>query len=110
MTKEKENLMTQKGLTEQEKAKIIALCRSIIPGVKILLYGSRARGTYNERSDIDIALDNAGKPIGFFLLEKLKSVLAASDIKNSIDIVDYNAINDKEFKQEIDKEGIWWTE
>ncbi len=44
------------------KDKIIKVIEIFYPNAKIYLFGSRARGTNEEQSDIDIAID-AGLPI-----------------------------------------------
>jgi predicted nucleotidyltransferase len=46
----------------KEKEIIIRLLDALFPGVKIYLFGSRARGTHRPTSDIDLALD-AGREL-----------------------------------------------
>ena len=99
--------LTPEGLEPELKAKIIRLCKAIVPDAAIWLYGSRARGKYREFSDIDLALD-AGKPINFNTIAELKEILAASDIAYRFDIVDFNSISDEAFKNAVKKEMILW--
>lgn len=67
---------------------------------KIILFGSRARGTHNQRSDIDIAVEG-GNFDSFY-----------SDIQNnahsllSFDIVRYDSKITDELKEEIERDGI----
>lgn len=68
--------------------------------VRIVLFGSRARGTHTERSDIDIAV--SGGDFDAFcrdIKEKAHSLL-------SFDIVDYDKNAGEDLKKEIQKDGI----
>ena len=67
---------------------------------KIILFGSRARGTNTERSDIDIAV--YGGDFDCFYLdvkEKIHSLLM-------FDIVQVDAEISDELKQEIERDGV----
>ncbi len=67
---------------------------------KVILFGSRARGTNTERSDIDIAV-YGGDFDGFYwdVKEKTNSLLM-------FDIVQVDAPISAELKEEIEKDGI----
>ena len=67
---------------------------------KIILFGSRARGTNTERSDIDIAV-YGGDFDSFYwdVKEKIHSLLM-------FDIVQADAPISDELKQEIEKDGV----
>ena len=67
---------------------------------KVFLFGSRARGTHTERSDIDLAV-SGGDVDSFYwaLKENAKSLL-------SFDIVDFDKGVSEELKREIQKDGI----
>ena len=67
---------------------------------KIILFGSRARGTNTERSDIDIAV-YGGDFDSFYwdVKEKIHSLLMFDIIKADASISD-------ELKQEIEKDGV----
>lgn len=67
---------------------------------KVILFGSRARGDYKERSDIDLAV--AGGKVALFSLavdEETSTLL-------KYDIVNLDASVQKELLQSIEKEGI----
>lgn len=68
--------------------------------VKIVLFGSRARGTNTERSDVDIAV-YGGDFDGFYwdVHENIDSLLA-------FDLVQADAPISEELKLEIKKDGI----
>ena len=66
----------------------------------IVLFGSRARGTHTERSDIDIAV-YGGDFDSFYwdVKEKIHSLLM-------FDIIEADASISEELKQEIEKDGV----
>lgn len=67
---------------------------------KVVLFGSRARGTHRERSDIDIAV--SGGDTGSFywdIKEKTHSLL-------SFDIVELDAGVSEDLKKEIERDGV----
>ena len=68
--------------------------------IKIILFGSRARGTNTERSDIDIAV-YGGDFDSFYwdIKEKVHSLL-------SFDVVEADKPISEELKQEIEKDGV----
>ena len=99
--------MINDGLDQKSREKIIRLCKSIFPKASIWIYGSRARGDYQNDSDIDLLLD-AYKKLDFFEIAELKDILAATKLPYKIDIIDFSSISDSEFKQQIDKEKQLW--
>ncbi len=67
---------------------------------KIILFGSRARGTHAERSDIDIAVCGGDFDAFYWSIkEKTHSLLC-------FDVVDYNRSAGDELKKEIMGDGI----
>lgn len=67
---------------------------------KIILFGSRARGTHYERSDVDLAVEG-GDFDGFLsdIQEMAYSLL-------SFDIVKYDARITEELEEELKKDGV----
>ncbi|MCD7981789.1 MAG: nucleotidyltransferase domain-containing protein [Clostridiales bacterium] len=67
---------------------------------KVILFGSRARGDYTERSDIDIAVSGADFD-GFYwdIREKTHSLLM-------FDVIDLSKNISEELGNEIEREGI----
>lgn len=90
----------------KEKKTIIRLLDALFPGVKIYLFGSRARGTNRTTSDIDIALD-LDRKLSFLEIEQARNVLGTLYIPEKIDIVDLQSVPD-DLKSIILKEGIVW--
>ncbi len=66
----------------------------------VILFGSRAKGTHTERSDIDIAV-RGGDFDGFYwdIKEKVHTLL-------SFDIAELNSGSSDELKKEIERSGV----
>ena len=96
--------MEKNNVPQQET--IIQLLTVLFPNAKIYLFGSRARGTHTERSDIDIALD-LGRKMEFEEIGRARGVLEGLNIAQKIDIVDLNRASDV-MREFIFKEGILW--
>lgn len=93
-------------ITDKDKNKIIALVSAIRPNSKIYLFGSQARGTASQSSDIDIALDEGSK-ISRFDIAEIKDIIAASGVLQRVDVVDFNSVS-TDMQEEINKEKIVW--
>ncbi|HEV2917355.1 MAG TPA: nucleotidyltransferase domain-containing protein [Candidatus Babeliales bacterium] len=90
----------------KEQERIIRLLDALFPGVKIYLFGSRARGTNRPTSDIDLALD-AGRPLSFLEVAQARNVLDVLYIPQKIDVVDLHSVPDY-LRTTILKEGKVW--
>lgn len=68
--------------------------------IKIVLFGSRARGDHTERSDVDLAV-YGGDFDSFYwnIKENIHSLL-------SFDVVDMNSRVMEELKKEIERDGV----
>lgn len=88
------------------KDKIVKVIEIFFPDAKIYLFGSRAKNTHNERSDIDIAID-AGRPMTLIEKGQINSMIDALNIPQNTDIVDFNRVP-QALKDNILKDGILW--
>jgi len=88
------------------KEKIIKVIEISFPEAKVYLFGSRARTDYNERSDIDIAID-AQRPMSFTEKGQIISMIDALNIPQKTDVVDFHRAP-KALKDNILQEGILW--
>ncbi|GAB6077223.1 type VII toxin-antitoxin system MntA family adenylyltransferase antitoxin [Desulfurobacterium crinifex] len=75
--------------------------------VKVFLFGSRARGTHTEHSDVDIAIFS-NEDITWEIVE-LKDILESSLLPQKVDIVDFEKAPES-LKKEILKEGKLWID
>ena len=93
-------------IEEKYKNKIINVLSALFPNAKIYLFGSRARKTNREFSDIDIALD-AGRPLENVDVGEARDMLAESNIPYKIDVLDLHSVPE-EMRAIIIKEKIVW--
>lgn len=88
------------------KEKIIKIIEIFFPDARIFLFGSRARGDHNERSDVDIAID-AGKLLTMTEKGQIMTMVDALNMPQKTDVVDFNRMP-QALKDNILKEGILW--
>lgn len=92
----------------KEQKTIVRLLDALFPGVKVYLFGSRARGTNRLASDIDLALD-VGRQLSFLEVAQARTVLESLRIPEKIDVVDIYSVPE-ELKETILKEGVEWQQ
>lgn len=95
-------------VSEEHKSKILALINAIAPQAKVYLFGSRARGTNAEWSDIDLALD-AGQALPELMASELKNIMEASNLPYKVDVVDLYQISDA-MRRAILKDKVVWKQ
>ncbi len=76
--------------------------------VRVLLFGSWARGEAREGSDIDVAvLPVAPLPVG--LLAELREELEEASVVARVDVVDLREAS-PELRRAVEREGVPWIE
>lgn len=90
----------------EQKEKIIGLLNALFPNIKIILFGSQARGDYTEKSDIDLAID-IGRKITVLELAQVQNIIEALNIPQKVEVVDMHRIPN-DIKKSILDEGIIW--
>lgn len=88
------------------KTRIVKIVEIFFPEAKVILFGSRARGDFDERSDFDIAIDNGSK-IPLEDKWKIINMIDALNIPQKVDFVDFNTVPE-EMRKKILKEGVMW--
>ena len=73
---------------------------------RVVLFGSRARGTARPASDVDLAL--YGKDLTLADLAALQAELEETDIPQRIDLVLAEAIDNPSLRDRIETEGVEW--
>ena len=96
--------MTNTGLNSNQIADINKIFVKYEEIDKVILYGSRAMGTYNERSDIDLVV--LGSNIDRNLIINMKFELEELNIPYFVDLQDYKTINNKNLIEHINRAGI----
>ena len=87
------------GIREEVLDEIVAIAEKYDIR-KVILFGSRARGDYRERSDIDLAVFGQDYPCFSLDVDDTTSTLL------KYDFVDMDHSVQKELKESIEKEGI----
>ncbi len=87
---------------------IIDVINKYLPNCIVYLFGSRARKTDRQGSDIDIAVD-AGSPIDHRFIAFIREDLEESRLPVFVDIVDVHSASDR-IVQQIKKDGIIWKQ
>jgi len=75
------------------------VCRFLPSGVRVFVFGSRARGGARKYSDLDLALAWS-RPLGLELLGQLAEALSESDLPYKVDLVDLATV-DPAFRERI---------
>lgn len=97
------------GIDAIIRRKIVGTIKAFIPDAKIYLFGSRARGDFRDRSDIDIALDT-GKKLKRGDVGEVRDVLNASNISYKIEVLDINGALEQEMRDNILKDWVLWKD
>lgn len=88
------------------KDSMIKIIRAFYPEAKIYLFGSYARGTVNQGSDIDIAID-VGKKMTIHERAFIWNFIDVLPISQRVDLVDLQSVSEK-FRTVVLQEGIAW--
>ena len=85
------------GLEKRYLDYILQILRENIPqkDAKFYIFGSRAKGSFKEYSDIDIAVKLTDGKISADILGKILLVFSDSTLPYEVDVIDLNAIDEK---------------
>ena len=93
----------QFGLNENN-IKLITSVFQKYPSInEVVIYGSRAKGNYSERSDIDLVVKNS--PIDRHIISKILMDLNDSDLPYLLDIQSLEAIKNQQLLEHISRVG-----
>jgi len=95
--------MTETGINQKWKNLISDIFEKYPEIELVKLYGSRAKGNFNERSDIDLVA--FGEKINRFIIAKILLDFDDLDIPNKIELQQYNDIKNQKLKEHIDRIG-----
>ena len=90
----------------EHKSSIIKIITAFYPDAKIYLFGSYARGTAKQGSDIDLAID-VGKRLNIHEHQFLWNLLDALPTAQKIDLVDLYKVPEA-MRNNILSQGITW--
>ncbi len=92
------------GILKQDWDRIISVFSSNPKIKKAILFGSRAKGSFSNGSDIDIALKGEGLNLDDILDVNMKYEMLSLPYK--LDIVLYDRINEKALIEHINRVGV----
>lgn len=93
------------GLSETELSTLREVFTKFDAIEEVILFGSRARGSHQKASDIDLAIK--GKNIDLDTLAKLKYTLEEeTNLPYFFDVVIYDKITNDALKKAIDEGGV----
>ena len=95
-------------IQDRYKKEIIEIIRKYLGPCQIYLFGSRARGSNQPNSDIDIAIDTGARADWRTIVRIKQELDEQTTIPFKIDVVDLQSANES-FKEEIIKDYILWT-
>lgn len=96
------------GLTPQDREKIQSVLMTFPKVARVLLFGSRALGTYKASSDIDFAVE--GKDLTLSDLLEIKAKLCDQNIPVEVDLLIRANISNSDLENHIRTYGkVWWT-
>ena len=76
-------------------------------GVRVVLFGSRARGSAGRFADIDLALDAGDGPVPLEIMVRLRESVEQSRIPFRVDLVDLHGAG-PELRASVEEEGKVW--
>ena len=92
------------GLTDEDLKRMKAALKKVEEIDKAIIFGSRALGTFEKGSDVDIALK--GKNLTSNIVSQLHYELEEeSTLPYFFDIIDYGGIKEPELIEHIDRYG-----
>ena len=91
------------GLTDRDMATFRNIFKKY-PDVRLVhLFGSRAKGSFQLGSDVDLAIMNPG--LSEKTLQQLNSDFEESSLPYNVDLVDYQKTTHEELRDHIDQVG-----
>lgn len=98
------NKMIKYGLSKELFKKIIAIIEKYSSIQKVYVYGSRARGDYSKRSDLDLAF--YGENISSKEINLLEDDLDNLDTIITFDLINIDTIDKEKLSENIRREGV----
>ena len=91
--------------TTDYRAQVLDIIRRRLPDVRVWVYGSRAQGCARRYSDLDLMLDDGGKPISASVMGNLDEDFDESDLPIIVELHDM-AQTDTRFLARVRKDFL----
>ena len=92
-------------LPPEHRAQVLDIIRRRLPDARIWVYGSRAKGRARRYSDLDLMLDNRGKPVSIRVMGDLDEDFDESNLPIIVDLHDL-ALTDAAFLARVGKDFL----
>ena len=99
---------SQFGLSKIQLQLILGVINNFEEIEKVLIFGSRAKGTNRPGSDINLAL--IGDKLNSLLVNRVSSALDDLPLPYMFDLINYHEINNEFLKKKVDDEGTLFYE
>ena len=96
--------MNATGLTSEQLDVLTQIFKKNLKIQAVKLYGSRAKGTFHNRSDVDLVV--FGDNIDRFLISELLLDLDDSNLPYSVDLQNYGDLKNRALIEHIDRIGV----
>ena len=96
--------MNNWGLTIAQESILKNIFKDYLPKGKVIIYGSRAKGSFHAKSDIDLAISGHVND-DRHLIAKIKEAIDESDIPYLCDIQYLEQIKNPHLKDHIQRRG-----
>ncbi len=93
------------GLIERDLFHIRAAAAELPEIDEVILFGSRAKGTHQQGSDVDLSIKGDGITYST-VLRLSESLNEERPIPYFFDVVDYNSLEDEPLREHIDRVGV----
>ena len=97
-------IMSDTGLTPEQLIMLQNVFKTYPQVDAVKVYGSRAKGNFHERSDVDLVLIGTG--IDRFLVADVLLDLADTDLPYTVDLQNYSEIKNRALVEHIDRVGL----
>lgn len=92
------------GLTKKQSALLKNIFQQFLSQGQVLIYGSRAKGNFHERSDVDLVIKKTNSQNKYFL-EKIKTAIEESNFPYLCDIQYFEEMKNPDLKKHIQNVG-----
>jgi predicted nucleotidyltransferase len=93
------------GISEKSYDLILSIFKNYPEVETVIIFGSRAKGNFRQGSDIDLAIK--GQACSPELALKISGIINEQiPVPYSVDVVDYNSLENLELKVHIDRVGL----
>lgn len=95
----------QIDLSAEHRAQALDIIRRRLPNARVWVYGSRAKGRARRYSDLDLMLDDMGRPIDSLVMGDLDEDFDESNLPIIVDLHDL-AQTDARFLERVSKDFL----